>query len=147
MSTPMCWINPHATAQLRCSGPVKGSTRLSGLACGSAEREGARAKQTGGKKGERSETFLVGPGRSGRRALVIRCSSAHLVRVRKLTCHACATCTRLSKFLVVGMTGMLVNSLALFLLFQWVHLPLVIASVLSTGIAIVNNCWWNDRWT
>ena len=26
MSTPMCWINPHATAQLPCSGPVKGST-------------------------------------------------------------------------------------------------------------------------
>ena len=42
---------------------------------------------------------------------------------------------------------MLVNSLALFLLFQWVRLPLVIASVLSTEIAIVNNFCWNDRWT
>ncbi len=147
MSTPMCWIHPHATAQLPCSGPVKGSTPLSRLACGSAEREGARAKHAGGTKGESSETFLVGPGRSGRRALVIRCSSALLVRVRKLTCHACATFTRLSKFLVVGVTGMLVNSLALFLLFQWVHLPLVIASVLSTEMAIVNNFCWNDRWT
>jgi dolichol-phosphate mannosyltransferase len=42
---------------------------------------------------------------------------------------------------------MLVNSLALLLLFQWVHLPLVIASVLSTEMAIVNNFCWNDRWT
>lgn len=120
MSTPMCWINPHATAQLPCSGLVKGITPLSRLACGSAEREGARSHHTGGMEGERSETFLVGPGRSGRGALVIRRSSPLLVRVRKLTYHACATFTRLSKFLVVGVTGMLVNSLALFLLFQWV---------------------------
>ena len=42
---------------------------------------------------------------------------------------------------------MLVNSLTLLLLFQWVHLPLVIASVLSTEMAIVNNFCWNDRWT
>ena len=42
---------------------------------------------------------------------------------------------------------MLVNSLALFLLFQWARLPLVMASVLSTEIAIVNNFCWNDRWT
>jgi dolichol-phosphate mannosyltransferase len=42
---------------------------------------------------------------------------------------------------------MLVNSLALFLLFQWVHLPLVVASVLSTELAIANNFCWNDRWT
>lgn len=42
---------------------------------------------------------------------------------------------------------MLVNSLALLLLFQWVHLPLVVASVLSAELAIVNNFWWNDRWT
>jgi dolichol-phosphate mannosyltransferase len=42
---------------------------------------------------------------------------------------------------------MLVNSLALFLLFQWVRLPLVIASALSTEIAIVNNFCWNDHWT
>ena len=42
---------------------------------------------------------------------------------------------------------MLVNSLALLLLFQLAHLPLVIASVLSTELAIVNNFYWNDRWT
>jgi putative flippase GtrA len=58
-----------------------------------------------------------------------------------------ALLVRLSKFLVVGGAGVLVNSLALFLLFQWVHLPLVVASVLSTGLAIANNFCWNDRWT
>lgn len=42
---------------------------------------------------------------------------------------------------------MLVNSLMLVLLFQWVHLPLVIASALSTELAIVNNFCWNNRWT
>jgi putative flippase GtrA len=58
-----------------------------------------------------------------------------------------ARLTRLSKFLAVGGTGVLVNSLALFILFQWVHLPLVIASALSTELGIVNNFYWNDRWT
>ena len=42
---------------------------------------------------------------------------------------------------------MVVNSLMLVLLFQWAHFPLVIASALSTELAIVNNFCWNDRWT
>ena len=44
MSTAMGWINPHATAQLPCSGQVKGSTALSRLACGSVEREGRKVE-------------------------------------------------------------------------------------------------------
>jgi len=55
--------------------------------------------------------------------------------------------TRVSKFLVVGGTGVLVNSLALLMLFQWAHLPLLVASALAVELAIVNNFWWNDRWT
>jgi dolichol-phosphate mannosyltransferase len=54
---------------------------------------------------------------------------------------------RLTKFLVVGGTGVLVNSLALLLLFQWVRLPLVLGSILATELAIINNYFWNDRWT
>jgi dolichol-phosphate mannosyltransferase len=42
---------------------------------------------------------------------------------------------------------MLANSMMLVLLFQWAHLPLLIASALSTEVAIVNNFCWNDRWT
>jgi len=48
---------------------------------------------------------------------------------------------------VVGGTGVLVNSLALFILFQWVRLPLLVASALATELAIVNNFCWNDHWT
>ncbi len=54
---------------------------------------------------------------------------------------------RLSKFLVVGGSGVLVNSLALLLLFQGGHLPLVGASLLAAELAGVNNFYWNDRWT
>ena len=54
---------------------------------------------------------------------------------------------RLGRFLVVGGTGVLVNSLALLVLFQWTHLALVLASVLAAELAIVNNFYWNDRWT
>jgi putative flippase GtrA len=68
-------------------------------------------------------------------------------RVWQLMQRERALLISLSKFLVVGGTGVLVNSFVLFLLFQWVHLPLVMASVLSAELAIVNNFWWNDRWT
>jgi dolichol-phosphate mannosyltransferase len=55
--------------------------------------------------------------------------------------------TRLSKFLVVGGIGVLVNNLALFVLFQWMHLSLVVASIPATELAIINNFYCNDRWT
>jgi putative flippase GtrA len=54
---------------------------------------------------------------------------------------------RLSQFLVVGGMGVLVNSLALLILSQWAHLPLVIASALSAELGMVNCYCWNDRWT
>jgi putative flippase GtrA len=54
---------------------------------------------------------------------------------------------KLSKFLVVGGTGVGVNSAALFLLYQVFSLPLVIASLLATELAIASNFYWNDRWT
>lgn len=54
---------------------------------------------------------------------------------------------RLGKFLVVGGTGVGVNSAALFLLYQMLSLPLVLASVLATELAIVSNFLLNNRWT
>jgi putative flippase GtrA len=53
----------------------------------------------------------------------------------------------LSRFLVVGGSGVLVNTCALVLLHQLIGLPLVIASALSVELAIANNYAWNDRWT
>ena len=42
---------------------------------------------------------------------------------------------------------MLVNSLALFLLYGKAGLPLIVASALSVELAITNNFVWNDWWT
>src|ERR1700704_2250002 len=55
--------------------------------------------------------------------------------------------SRLSKFLVVGGTGVVVNNAALFALYQLLGLPLVVASVLAVTLAIGNNFVLNDRWT
>jgi dolichol-phosphate mannosyltransferase len=68
-------------------------------------------------------------------------------RVRLLVQRERARLTRLGRFLVVGGTGVLVNSLALLILFQWAHLLLMVASALSAELGIINNFYWNDRWT
>jgi putative flippase GtrA len=57
------------------------------------------------------------------------------------------TTTRLARFLVVGGSGVLVNSTALLALHQWAGLPLLIASPLAVELSILNNFVWNDRWT
>jgi dolichol-phosphate mannosyltransferase len=54
---------------------------------------------------------------------------------------------RFGKFLVVGSSGALVNSGALYALHGKAHLPLVAASASATGLAIAHNYVWNDRWT
>jgi len=48
---------------------------------------------------------------------------------------------------MVGGTGVLVNSFALFVLYQGVHLPLIASSILSVELAIANNFLWNNLWT
>jgi putative flippase GtrA len=54
---------------------------------------------------------------------------------------------KLSKFAAVGGTGVLVNTAALILLYQHVHLPLVAASALAVEVSVIHNFVWNDRWT
>ncbi len=90
---------------------------------------------------------LAEPGQYDQRMPVTGRSSALPGCVRRPGQRQRADLRRLSKFLVVGGTGVLVNSLALLILFQWAHLPLVVASALSAELGIVNNFWWNDRWT
>ena len=41
----------------------------------------------------------------------------------------------------------MVNSVALFILYQQARLPLIAASALSVEMAIASNFFWNDRWT
>jgi dolichol-phosphate mannosyltransferase len=90
---------------------------------------------------------LKGLSQHGHRMPVTNCSSVLPGSVWRLGHREHARLSRLSKFLVVGGTGVLVNSLALLILFQWVHLHLVVASALATELAIVNNFCWNDHWT
>src|ERR1700724_2083964 len=96
---------------------------------------------------QRKEASLAESSQYNRRTVIIPFSSVLLHDVRQLIHRMHIRFSRLSKFLVVGGTGMLVNSLMLVLLFQWAHMPLIIASALSTEVAIVNNFCWNDRWT
>lgn len=90
---------------------------------------------------------LAESGQHEQRMLITHPASVLPGRLRRLGHRQRALLARLSKFLVVGGIGVLVNSLALLLFFQWVHLSLVVASVLSAELAIVNNFYWNDRWT
>jgi len=52
-----------------------------------------------------------------------------------------------ARFGVVGITGVLVNSLILLLAHGIAGLPLLLASPLAVEVAILHNYLWNDRWT
>jgi dolichol-phosphate mannosyltransferase len=54
---------------------------------------------------------------------------------------------QLGTFVLVGGSGAVVNSVLLYLLYQRLQLPLILASVLAVEVAIVNNFLWNNRWT
>jgi dolichol-phosphate mannosyltransferase len=54
---------------------------------------------------------------------------------------------KLFRFALVGASGLLVNSAALFALYQLAQLPLVVAEALAVELAIANNFVWNDLWT
>jgi putative flippase GtrA len=54
---------------------------------------------------------------------------------------------RLTRFLVVGGSGVLVNTVVLYLLHERAGLPLPIASPMAVELAIINNYLLNDRWT
>jgi len=51
------------------------------------------------------------------------------------------------RFLLVGGSGVLVNSATLFVLYQLLGLPLLWASAMAVELAIASNFIWNDRWT
>jgi putative flippase GtrA len=54
---------------------------------------------------------------------------------------------RLSKFLVVGGTGIVVNNVALYTGYQLFRMPLAVASACAVTLAMLNNFLLNDRWT
>lgn len=54
---------------------------------------------------------------------------------------------KLAKFITVGGSGVIVNSVALYLLHEHAGLQLIVASILAVELAVVNNFVWNDNWT
>jgi putative flippase GtrA len=64
---------------------------------------------------------------------------------RKITSRA--SLTRIGKFVLVGGSGMLVNTGALVVLYQHLHIALAVASALATELAVANNFVWNNYWT
>jgi putative flippase GtrA len=55
--------------------------------------------------------------------------------------------SRIVKFAVVGGTGAVINTLALYLLYRWAGLPLATASMLAVELAAVSNYLLHDNWT
>lgn len=51
------------------------------------------------------------------------------------------------KFCIVGSIGVLINTAILVLLYDYVHLPLIAASIGAISTAMLSNFLMNDRWT
>jgi putative flippase GtrA len=51
------------------------------------------------------------------------------------------------KYAVVGGSGAILNTAVLYVLYRWLHMPLVAASAVAVELAVVNNYLLNDRWT
>ena len=52
-----------------------------------------------------------------------------------------------AKFCLVGGSGVIVNSGLLFMLVEWLHLRLFVASPVAVEASILNNFLWNNLWT
>lgn len=54
---------------------------------------------------------------------------------------------RLTRFAVVGGAGTVVNTAALYVLYDWGRLPIAAASAIAVELAVVHNYLLNDWWT
>jgi putative flippase GtrA len=54
---------------------------------------------------------------------------------------------RFGRFSVVGALGVVVNSIALLVLYQGLHLPLMAATLTAVEVAIIHNFVLDNRWT
>ena len=70
-------------------------------------------------------------------------------RVARLRSKIPFPIARLSRFLVVGLSGVAVDMLMLYLLSDpsMLNLGLTRSKIMASEVAIVNNFLWNDRWT
>jgi putative flippase GtrA len=51
------------------------------------------------------------------------------------------------KFIIVGGSGTVLNTVVLYVLSRWLQMPLVAASAVAVELAVVNNYLLNDWWT
>jgi dolichol-phosphate mannosyltransferase len=65
----------------------------------------------------------------------------HLLRLRW------SRSQRFLMFLAVGLSGVVVDMAVLYLLHHNLDLPLTRSKILAGEVAIINNFFWNDRWT
>ena len=55
--------------------------------------------------------------------------------------------SRIFKFGMVGISGIVVNMALLYYLKEFAGLPLMLASFIAIEMSIINNFYWNDKWT
>jgi putative flippase GtrA len=51
------------------------------------------------------------------------------------------------KYIIVGLSGALLDVGTFFLLFQWIHIPYLAANIVSSHVGIVNNFLFNSAFT
>lgn len=76
--------------------------------------------------------------------LRLRFSSGRLGRVRQKLGFPIG---RFIRFALVGLSGLVVDMSSLYLLYDTLGLGLTRSAILAAELAIINNFFWNDRWT
>lgn len=55
--------------------------------------------------------------------------------------------SRIIKFMIVGFTGIFVNIGLLYFFTEWIGLFYLLSGIIATEISVLNNFFWNDKWT
>ena len=58
-----------------------------------------------------------------------------------------ATWSKLGRFYVVGLLGMVVQLLVLRMLTEGGHFHYLVSTVIAVELAVIHNFFWHDRWT
>lgn len=85
--------------------------------------------------------YIFSPRRRGRSKLGLVESIEFIKQVMELSEY------RLPKFMLVGLSGVLVNNLVLYILTAHLQIPVYISSLAAIEIATINNFTLNERWT
>lgn len=92
-------------------------------------------------RGVAEHPYIFKPRKRGRSKLGLRESLEFIRQVMELSEY------RLPKFLIVGLSGVFVNMVVLYILANILGIPVFIASPAAIELATINNFTLNDRWT